>query len=123
MDTIEILSEARSRLTDPKNWCQRTMKICDAYCLGAVMAALTGRNEASPAVWALLANTLGWQRHKAINYGTGPFQQIAGVNDICSHDEMLAWVDRTIASLKADKIVAQLKETALTVQKPELEMA
>lgn len=104
--TLEVLTEARARITRPENW---TIKIRErssergvAYCaLGAVYLAHSGNvwdGHELPAIRAL-AESCGEEFYAAClgetRYATSSYA-VAQYNNSHSHEEVLDWFDRTI---------------------------
>src|SRR5712671_4255695 len=117
MNTIELLAEVRRRLTDPNKWCTGIMRRFDgAACLaGAILIATNDWKQ--PAFFALMecapeklmeCAPEKYGLGKAMN-GFSPVHFVAYTNDRCSHEEVLCWLDRTIAAEKAKRGVEELK--------------
>lgn len=122
MTNLEILIKVRERLSDPRNWCQREMvSKTGANCLvGAIYKILgTHHSPDHPIFTALAANI----PMNCIRQGYDSIRTVANTNDWINHEQLLEWLDRTIASERAYKVdeaakrgVADLLCAALAVE-------
>lgn len=106
MNTVQILTQVRMFLSDPGNWTQKQMRDDNRRCLVAAIFDVVGQDEQHPVFKALQDNSN--LAYCGISAPTS-IHIVAGLNDRCTHEELLTWLDRTIVAEKAKRGVEALK--------------
>lgn len=109
MIALQALTKVRAFLSVRENWCQGSMTTNGKNgCLIATLIDFIGRDVDHPVITALLNNAPKKWKMLIIN-ADNKWQSLSGINDTGTHQDVLDWLDRTIASEKAKSGVEALK--------------
>lgn len=101
-EEMSVLEQALAYLRDPSHWTQYTAKAGDRVCtVGAVnrYASFRQQRALNDRVVGLLFEAIPKRDLCGFSQGRSRRSQVQDHNDSISHDEVVAWFERTIASV------------------------